>query len=186
MNALSARLRNTNYPNQRGNKWDRRDSIRALMELVHETLMSYSQSLDPRTTSIDPAKILASFQALSSSQACPRLIHSFSLSRSSPMLLVRVTKPRASLLNAMQIGRQRQKFGLLRSRFRNTQPNCAPRIHYSVFRDKVKLRLFEPFSIRRRLRYLGNHRKVERSIISLGNWPARIWDSYREKIYIFE
>lgn len=40
------------------------DSIRVLMEPVYEARISYSQSLDPGTISIDLIKILVSFQPL--------------------------------------------------------------------------------------------------------------------------
>lgn len=66
---------NINYTNQRRKQWDWRGFHSCShMELVYETLMSYWQSLDSRTTPIDPATIPASSQALSSFQARPRLI----------------------------------------------------------------------------------------------------------------
>lgn len=132
------------------------------MELVHETLMSYSQSLDPRTTFIDPAKIPASFQA--------RLHLILSLA-----LIAHVTCPcykTARVIAKRHANRPpaseiRLATNSLSEYLAELHPANPP--SYSVSPDKVKLRLFEPFSIRRRLRYLGNRRKVERSIISLGN-----------------
>jgi len=101
------------------------------LKLVYEMHTSYS--LDQGTIFIDPVKIPVSFQSL----PAPLVPHSFSFSR------------KASSVSATWRANWlwRQKFGSHCIRFREIAAELRHAAATIAFPDKVKLRLFQPFSI---------------------------------------